>query len=72
MSHYRVAHYGTGHTGTLVLRQLLQRSDLELVGHLVHTPAKVGKDSGEIAEIDPVGVRPSVASTSSARSMWTA
>lgn len=54
---YRVAHYGTGHTGTLVLRQLLQRSDLELVGHLVHTPTKIGMDSGEIAGIDPVGVR---------------
>jgi hypothetical protein len=53
----RVAHYGTGHTGTLVLRQLLQRPDIELVGHLVHTPAKVGLDSGEIVGLDPVGVR---------------
>jgi hypothetical protein len=52
----RVAHYGTGHTGTLVLRQLLQRPDIELVGHLVHTPAKVGLDSGEIVGVDPVGV----------------
>jgi hypothetical protein len=57
MSRYRVAHYGTGHTGTLVLRQLLDRPDVELVGHLVHTPAKVGKDSGEIVGVDPVGVR---------------
>jgi hypothetical protein len=54
---YRVAHYGTGHTGTLVLRQLLERPDIELVGHLVHTPAKVGMDSGEIVGVDPVGVR---------------
>jgi hypothetical protein len=54
---YRVAHYGTGHTGTLVLRQLLQRPDIELVGHLVHTPGKVGMDSGEIAGVDPVGVQ---------------
>lgn len=54
---YRVAHYGTGHTGTLVLRQLLERPDIELVGHLVHTPEKIGKDSGEIAGVDPVGVR---------------
>jgi len=53
---YRVAHYGTGHTGILVLRQLLERPDVELVGHLVHTPAKVGKDSGEIAGVAPVGV----------------
>jgi hypothetical protein len=54
---YRVAHYGTGHTGTLVLRQLLQRPDVELIGHLVHTAAKVGVDSGEIVGLDPVGVR---------------
>jgi hypothetical protein len=54
---YRVAHYGTGHTGTLVLRQLLHRPDIELVGHLVHTPTKVGMDSGEIVGVDPVGVR---------------
>jgi 2,4-diaminopentanoate dehydrogenase len=53
---YRVAHYGTGHTGTLVLRQLLQRPDIELVGHLVHTPGKVGRDSGEIVGVEPVGV----------------
>jgi hypothetical protein len=53
---YPVAHYGTGHTGTLVLRQLLERPDVELVGHLVHTPEKVGKDSGEIAGVASVGV----------------
>ncbi|MBB5160606.1 hypothetical protein [Mycobacterium sp. AZCC_0083] len=57
MSRYRVAHYGTGHTGSLVLRQLLERPDVELVGHLVHTPAKVGRDSGEVVGVDPVGVR---------------
>ena len=56
MSRYRVAHYGTGHTGKLVLRQLLERTDIELVGHLVHTPEKVGMDSGEIVGGDPVGV----------------
>lgn len=54
---YRVAHYGTGHTGTLVLRQLLQRTDIKLVGHLVHTLAKIGMDSGEIVGLHPVGVR---------------
>ena len=53
----KVAHYGTGQTGTMVLRQLLERPDIELVGHLVHTPAKVGMDSGEIVGVDPVGVK---------------
>lgn len=56
MRSYRVAHYGTGHTGTLVLRQLLDRPDIELVGHLVHSPEKIGRDSGEIVGVDPVGV----------------
>ncbi|MCT7657189.1 hypothetical protein N4S67_01985 [Mycobacterium sp. CPCC 205710] len=51
-----MAHFGTGHTGMVVLRQLLQRDDLELVGHLVHSPDKVGKDSGVLAGGDPVGV----------------
>jgi hypothetical protein len=53
-SRLRVAHFGTGHTGTQVRRQILQRPDLELVGHLVHSPEKV--DSGEIAEFGPLGV----------------
>jgi hypothetical protein len=40
----------------LVLRQILARPDFELVGQLVHTPAKVGVDSGEIAGFGPVGI----------------
>jgi len=40
-SRLRVAHFGTGHTGTQVLRQILQRPDLELVGHLLHSLKKV-------------------------------
>ena len=36
----RVAHFGTGQTGMVVLRQLLARNDIELVGHLVHSPDK--------------------------------
>jgi hypothetical protein len=40
----------------VVLRQLLARNDIELVGHLVHSPAKVGKDSGVLAGGDPVGL----------------
>lgn len=52
----RVAHFGTGHTGTVVLRQILSRPDLELVAHLVHSPHKAGLDSGVIAGLAPVGV----------------
>jgi len=55
-SRLRVAYFGTGHTGTQVLRQILQRQDPELVSHLVHSPEKVGKHSGAIAELGPAGV----------------
>ena len=54
---YRIAHYGTGDTGTQALRGILERPELELVGHLVHSPDKVGRDSGEIVGLPPVGVR---------------
>lgn len=53
---WRVAHFGTGHTGMLVLRQILRRPDLALVGHLVHSPDKVGRDSAQIAGYEPIGV----------------
>jgi hypothetical protein len=53
---YRVAHYGTGDTGSEALRDLMARPEFELVAHLVHSPEKVGRDSGEIAGVAPVGV----------------
>ena len=54
----RVVHWGTGYVGSIVLRTLLggQDPDAQLVGHLVTSPAKVGKDSGEIVGAPPVGV----------------
>jgi 2,4-diaminopentanoate dehydrogenase len=53
---YRVAHYGTGDTGAQALREVIARSDLELVAHLVHTPEKAGRDSGELVGVNPVGL----------------
>src|SRR5690349_12214598 len=53
---YRVAHYGTGDTGSQALRDLLGRREFELVAHLVHSPDKVGRDSGEIVGVEPAGV----------------
>jgi hypothetical protein len=53
---YRVAHYGTGDTGAQALREVIARDDLELVAHLVHTPEKAGRDSGELAGVCPVGL----------------
>jgi hypothetical protein len=53
---YRVAHVGTGYTGSIALRQVLRSPRLELVGHLVHSPEKVGRDSGELVGGPAVGV----------------
>jgi hypothetical protein len=54
---YRVAHYGTGDTGSQALRGIIARPEFELVAHIVHSPEKVGRDSGEIVGVAPVGVR---------------
>ncbi|OBF29745.1 hypothetical protein [Mycobacterium sp. ACS4331] len=53
---YRVAHVGTGYTGSIALRQILRSPRLELVGHLVTTPGKEGRDSGELVGAPPAGV----------------
>ncbi len=53
---HRVVHWGTGNTGAPALRGVINHPDLELVGLLVHDPAKVRKDAGELCGIDPVGV----------------
>jgi hypothetical protein len=54
---YRVAHYGTGDTGSQALRGIIARPEFELVAHLVHSPDKVGRDSGELVGVAPVGVQ---------------
>jgi 2,4-diaminopentanoate dehydrogenase len=51
-----VGHVGTGHTGALVLEQILRSPRLSLTGHLVHSPDKIGRDSGELVGMPPVGV----------------
>jgi 2,4-diaminopentanoate dehydrogenase len=53
---YRVAQWGTGNVGRLAVRGILQHPDLELVGLLVHSEEKAGKDAGELAGVGPVGV----------------
>jgi hypothetical protein len=54
---YRVVHCGTGYVGSIGLRALLQQPDLELVGHYVSSPEKVGHDSGELVDVAATGVR---------------
>jgi 2,4-diaminopentanoate dehydrogenase len=53
----RIAHYGTGDTGAQALKGVLARNGLELVAHLVHSADKVGRDSGEIVGLEPIGIR---------------
>ena len=53
---YRVAHFGTGITGSIALRQIIARPGLELVGHLVHSANKVGRDAGEIVGVAATGI----------------
>jgi hypothetical protein len=54
---YRVVHCGTGNVGKHALRAILRNPELKLVGHYVSSPAKAGKDSGELVDLPPAGVR---------------
>jgi len=53
---YKVVQWATGNVGQLALRGIIEHPDLDLVGLLVHSPAKAGKDAGELAGVGPVGV----------------
>lgn len=52
----RVVQMATGNVGTEMVRRIVDHPDLELVGLYCWSPAKVGRDAGEIAGIDPIGV----------------
>jgi hypothetical protein len=52
----RVAVWSTGAVATIALRAIAKRPGLELVGVWVHSPEKVGRDVGELAGIDPIGL----------------
>jgi 2,4-diaminopentanoate dehydrogenase len=54
---YRVVQFGTGNVGRHALAGIAARPDLELVGVWVSSPAKVGRDAGELAGLGrPLGV----------------
>lgn len=53
---YRVVQWGTGNVGHLALKAIVNHPDLELAGLIVHSPAKVGKDAGDLAGIGTTGV----------------
>jgi len=48
----RVALIGTGNCGSLALRELIEDARFDLTGVWVSSPAKVGKDAGELARLE--------------------
>ncbi len=52
----RVALWTTGHIATFAGRAILDDPELELVGCFAHSPAKVGRDVGELIGREPIGV----------------
>ncbi len=53
---YRVVLWGTGNVGRMALKAIIEHSDLELVGVVVHNPEKVGVDAGDLCGLDSVGI----------------
>jgi len=54
---YRVIQWATGNLGRAAIEGIVSHPELELVGCWVHSAEKAGRDAGEIAGIQPVGVR---------------
>jgi hypothetical protein len=52
----RVAVWGTGGVGSIAIGSITRRADLDLVAVRVHDPGKSGRDAGELAGIDPIGL----------------
>lgn len=53
---YRVIQWATGGVGRAAIQCVLHHPELELVGCWVHSADKDGRDAGELAGEDPIGV----------------
>ena len=53
---YRVAQWGTGHSGLRSLKAVIEHPLYDLVGVRVYSDAKTGKDAGELCGLPPTGV----------------
>ena len=53
---YRVAQWGTGHSGMAALRAVIDHPQLDLVGVYVYSGEKAGRDAGELCGRQPAGV----------------
>jgi hypothetical protein len=52
----RVVVWATGGIGSIAIRTIHRRPNLDLVGVWVHSDEKVGKDAGELANGEPIGL----------------
>lgn len=52
----RVAVWSTGGIGSISIAAIKRKPNLDLVGVWVHSPEKVGKDAGELANGEPIGL----------------
>ena len=54
---YNVVTWGTGNVGKYAIRAVVNHPELNLVGHIVSSDSKAGKDVAELAQLDaPTGV----------------
>ena len=53
---YRVVQWATGNVGARALRRVAEHPGLKLVGVLVHSADKVGRDAGELCGLGPLGI----------------
>src|SRR3954469_21138246 len=53
---HRVVVWSTGGIGSIAIRAIHQRPNLDLVGVWVHSEDKVGRDAGELANGEPIGL----------------
>lgn len=56
----RVVVWGPGNVGAPAIRGVVRHPELELAGVIVHSPEKAGRDAGELAGIERVGVAASL------------
>ena len=56
MTPIRVVNVGTGLVGQAALKALPECGDTDLVGHVAHSPDKIGRDVAELVGLAPVGV----------------
>jgi 2,4-diaminopentanoate dehydrogenase len=56
MTGIRVVQWATGNIGSRALRHVIEHPDLTLAGVYVTSPAKAGRDAGELCGLPPTGV----------------